>query len=121
MRFDHTRGERETMPVYVDNMRAPHRQMIMCHMVADSIAELLAMADHIGVARRWFQLGSHPHFDIALSKRALAIAAGAIEVDRHGLVAAMKRHRELIKSDQRELAAIRAAHAATITRRAAAG
>lgn len=97
------------MPVYVDNMRASYGRMKMCHMVADSMAELLAMADKIGVARRWFQPGSSPHFDIALSKRAMAVQNGAIEVDRRGLVDAMKRHREKWNSDPTELEAIRAA------------
>lgn len=70
------------MSVYVDNMRASFGRMKMCHMVADTSAELLAMADAIGVARKWLQ---HPgswkeHFDIALSKRALAVVYGAREI-----------------------------------------
>lgn len=70
------------MTVYVDNMRAKFGRMVMCHMVADTEDELHAMADTIGVARKWFQdHSSHPHYDIALSKRALAVAAGAIEID----------------------------------------
>lgn len=99
------------LAVYVDNMRAQYGRMKMCHMVADSMAELLDMADRIGVARKWFQPSSHPHFDIALSKRALAIGFGAVEVDKYGLVAAMKRHREKWKSDREELEAIRSAAA----------
>lgn len=43
------------MTVYVDDMRAPFGRMKMCHMVADSDAELHAMAARIGVARRWHQ------------------------------------------------------------------
>lgn len=97
------------MPVYVDNMRAPYRGMKMCHMVADSMAELLDMADKIGMHRKWFQPLSHPHFDVSLTKRASAVAHGAIQVDRHGLVAAMKRHRALWKSSEEERAAIMAA------------
>jgi len=71
------------MAVYVDDMRAGVGRMVMCHMVADTLAELHAMADLIGVARRWYQgppVTSMPHYDIALSKRALAVQAGAQEI-----------------------------------------
>lgn len=70
------------MAVYVDDMRAPFGRLIMCHMVADSEEELLAMADRLGLDRRWHQHAGtfKSHFDIALSKRALAVAAGAIEI-----------------------------------------
>ena len=70
------------MSVYVDNMRAKYGRMVMFHMVADSTEELLAMADTIGVARRWLQYPGTPkeHFDIALGKRELAVKAGAIEI-----------------------------------------
>lgn len=71
------------MPVYVDDMRAPFGTMLMCHMMADSDDELHAMADLIGVSRRWWQAppkASASHYDIALSKRSLAIRSGAIAV-----------------------------------------
>lgn len=72
------------MTVYVDDMQAPLGRMKMCHMIADSTEELLAMADRIGVQRKWIQKQgtAHEHFDIAMSKRRLAIAAGAVEVSR---------------------------------------
>jgi hypothetical protein len=68
--------------VYVDDMRAPFGRMVMCHMVADTHDELVAMADAIGVARKWIQHPGtrHEHFDIALSKRAEAVKRGAIEI-----------------------------------------
>lgn len=70
------------MSVYVDDMRANFGRMVMCHMVADTDAELHAMAERIGVARRWHQKAGtpHSHYDIALSKRALAVKAGALEI-----------------------------------------
>lgn len=70
------------MAVYVDDMRASVGRLIMCHMIADTDEELHAMADRIGVARRWHQKPDTPrsHYDIALSKRALAVTAGAIEI-----------------------------------------
>lgn len=83
------------MAVYVDNMNARYRRMTMCHMLADSEEELLAMADRIGVARRWHQFPGtvKSHFDICLSKRAKAIVAGAIEIDYPGDVARIIRER----------------------------
>ncbi len=70
------------MPVYVDNMKAKYGRLIMCHMLADSDEELHEMAYKIGVARKWHQ--SPPkhdsHYDIALSKRSLALEHGAIEI-----------------------------------------
>ncbi|MFB2562445.1 DUF4031 domain-containing protein [Rhizobium sp. IMFF44] len=85
------------MTVYVDDMRANFGSMVMCHMWADTDAELLTMADKIGVNRKWIQghpklsFGKHRnaswvHFDIALSKRAIAVKAGAVETDRFGPV-----------------------------------
>lgn len=76
------------MPVYVDQARNAYRRMVMSHMIADTPAELHAMADRIGIPRRWYQAqASTPHYDVCQSKRALAIAAGAIEVDRRHLAA----------------------------------
>lgn len=70
------------MTVYVDDMRAQYGRMVMCHMVADTDDELHAMADKIGVARRWHQKAGtyRSHYDIALSKRALAVQHGAVEI-----------------------------------------
>lgn len=70
------------MAVYVDNMRAKFGRMVMCHMLADTDEELHAMADKIGVDRKWHQApGTYKsHYDIALSKRALAVENGAIEL-----------------------------------------
>ncbi len=77
------------MTVYVDEAENRFGRMKMCHMLADDLAELMAMADKIGVARQWYQgfeKASCPHFDIAKSKRALAIEQGAIVIGRHRLV-----------------------------------
>lgn len=83
------------MAVYVDDVEIPFGRMLMCHLWADTDAELLAMVDTIGVQRKWIQ--GHPtlslpqfrkaswvHFDVAKGMRARAIAAGAIETDMFG-------------------------------------
>lgn len=83
------------MSVYIDSMHAPYGRMVMCHMLADTTAELLAMADAIGVERRWLQdAGTYrEHFDIALSKRKLAIERGAIVISRPALGMMLKRRK----------------------------
>lgn len=63
--------------------------MKMCHMWSDGDdAELHAMADKIGVARKWFQLAvsGWKHYDVSLSMKAKAIANGAVLTDRYGPV-----------------------------------
>lgn len=85
------------MTVYVDDMQAPYGRMKMCHMMADTTDELFAMADRIGVDRKWIQKAGtiYEHFDIALSKRSKAVAAGAKEVSMRdlGLLIRSRRHR----------------------------
>ncbi len=69
------------MTVYVDDMKVKYGRMIMCHMVADTINELHEMADKIGIKRKWFQdKPNHPHYDISLGRKRLAIQYGAKEI-----------------------------------------
>lgn len=70
------------MTVYVDDMYATFGRMKMCHMVADSTAELNEMADRIGVARKWIQKPgtSGEHYDVSISARKKAVAFGAVEL-----------------------------------------
>lgn len=82
------------MSVYVDKSAHGFGRMVMCHMIADTPEELADMADRIGVALKWFQANaSMPHFDIAQSKKALALEAGAVECTMRVFVAHMKRIR----------------------------
>jgi hypothetical protein len=101
------------MPVYVDNARNKFGRMIMCHMLADTIEELLEMADRIGLQRRHFQPGSHPHFDVSLAYRQKALSAGAIQVERSELVAVMKRQRQRLIDDPDQKRVFEAAVAAS--------
>jgi hypothetical protein len=68
--------------VYIDNYNAAFGNMVMCHMVADTTEELLAMVDRIGVARKWIQYAGtyNEHFDICLAKKELALKGGAMEI-----------------------------------------
>jgi hypothetical protein len=83
------------MAVYVDDVEHTFGNIKMCHLWADTLEELLAMVDRIGVQRRWIlghptlSFGKHKqaswvHFDTAKSKKALAIQHGAILTDRYG-------------------------------------
>ena len=73
--------------VYVDEMLdwGPHRGL-WCHMLADDLTELHAMAKRIGLRRAWFQGGllrtttktTVPHYDLREKYRTRAVAAGAI-------------------------------------------
>lgn len=83
------------MAVYVDDMEASYGRMVMCHMLADTTAELLAMANRIGVDTKWIQKAGtyQEHFDIAKTKRALAVQHGAIEIDRSKLATLLRARR----------------------------
>ena len=84
------------MAVYVDGAQNQFGRMKMCHMVADTIEELHAMADEIGMKRAWYQDNpDHPHYDLSKTRRALAVQHGAIEIDNRQLV-------ELIRKQRRE-------------------
>lgn len=114
--------------VYVDDVRHQFGNMVMCHLWADSLDELLAMVDRIGVQRKWiqghetlslprFRKASWVHFDISLSKKELAIKAGAVLTDKYGPVEHVARldiasgNQELVAYGQKKLADITAIRA----------
>lgn len=69
------------MPVYVDDMQARKGIYVFSHMIATTDEELHAMADAIGVQRKWWQAPPHTsHYDIVQTKRAEAYARGAIAI-----------------------------------------
>ena len=86
------------MPVYVDEpmtvvAKGAQAQRVgakhghrWCHLFADTVQELHAMAGRIGMERAWFQDGRLPHYDLVPPRRAAAVAAGAIELDRKAAV-----------------------------------
>lgn len=53
-----------------------------CHLWADSVEEMHAMAAKVGMRREWFQdKPGFPHYDLVPPRRAAALALGAIEYD----------------------------------------
>ena len=75
------------MAVYVDSLRDyGWRHGPSCHLIADSIPELIAFAEAMGLRREWFQPKSSPHFDLTADGRELAIQNGAIELTQKELV-----------------------------------
>lgn len=98
------------MACYVDDVRHAYGRMVMCHLWADSLDELLLMVDKIGVQRRWLQQppkASWVHFDISLGKKAAAIRHGAILTDKYGPV----EHVARLRGDQNKLDQIAACRA----------
>jgi len=81
--------------VYVDNFDEVGKKlnrMKMCHMIADSRDELMAMAEMIGVNKKWIQNSGEQkeHFDISRAKKSLAIKNGATEINMRRLAAMVK-------------------------------
>lgn len=72
--------------IYVDDPIFPYRNMMMCHMMADDLSELHLFAGKLGLKREWFQNNRHPHYDISISKRKLAVQLGAKEVSSEFLI-----------------------------------
>jgi len=62
------------------------------HLFADSPAELHALAARTGMKREWAQMSQSGilHYDLTPSRRARAVLAGAIELDRKAAVAKWK-------------------------------
>jgi hypothetical protein len=96
------KGLENLMAVYVDDMEAPFGRLIMCHMIADTTQELLAMATKIGVRSKWIQKAgdAREHFDICKSKRVLAVTNGAIEITMRDLALKTRVKRERLKIER---------------------
>lgn len=72
------------MTVYVDDAVHLWRDRRWAHLMADTLAELHAMATQLDLPRRAFQnktSGAHYDVDTALRERALAL--GAVAISRH--------------------------------------
>lgn len=79
------------MAVYVDKLiDYGWRHGPSCHLIADSVDELIEFAESIGMRREWYQPKSSPHFDLTPEGRAAAVSNGAIELDNRALVAKLR-------------------------------
>ncbi len=88
------------MSVYVDPVMEhggskSFRWPRSCHMYADTLDELHAMAVAIGMRRAWFQPdeGRLPHYDLVPARRISAVKLGAVEHTREQMVQFMRRSR----------------------------
>lgn len=90
------------MSVYVDLLMhhggsATFRWKESCHMYADTLDELHDLARRIGMRKAWFQPHAFlPHYDLTESRRARAVAAGAVEHTRQEMVAVMRERRKKV-------------------------
>jgi hypothetical protein len=79
------------MAVYVDKLvNYGWRHGPSCHLIADSVEELIEFAVSMGMRPEWYQPKSSPHFDLTAEGRAIAVSAGAIELDNRALVAKLR-------------------------------
>jgi hypothetical protein len=86
---------------YVDTLRsypnAGLRYVEFCHLLADTREELHALADELGIPRRFFQ--DHPwrwHHDIPAHVREQAVRLGALEVTMHEVGALLRTRRSTL-------------------------
>lgn len=82
------------MSVYVDAAIHVRKGRKWCHMTADSLEELHAVAAAIGLKRCWFENKrgrQHPHYDLTEAQRDVAIAHGAIPAGRREYLNAVYR------------------------------
>lgn len=85
------RGKLDAMAVYVDSLRDyGWRHGPSCHLIADSVEELIEFAVGMGLRSEWFQEKSKPHFDLTAGGRARAVEMGAIELDRRELIGKLR-------------------------------
>lgn len=86
------------MGIYVDNARIKWSGRVWCHLVADSLAELHAFAKPLAnEACRYHRNAKHPHYDVTLRVRDLAIRLGAEEANRRKIIECARLLREEIE------------------------
>ena len=90
----------ERMAVYVDILRDYRwKHGPSCHLIADSVEELIEFAVSMGMRAEWYQPKSSPHFDLTAEGRAIAVRNGAIELNNREFVAKLRELRKNGKAD----------------------
>jgi hypothetical protein len=94
------------MAIYVDDLAhwgwvLRGHKVANCHMFTDArdLEELHQFAERIGMKRTWFQ--PHriaPHYDLTPRRRALALALGAISVNRREARRIWRTRQELVNT-----------------------
>jgi hypothetical protein len=70
--------------VYIDDAVHPWRGERWAHLMADTLPELHALAQQLGIPRRAFQnRPSGVHYDVPAPLHAQAVALGALAISRH--------------------------------------
>jgi hypothetical protein len=97
------------MAVYVDDSRLAWRGKSWCHLVADSMNELHAFAEQLGLNRAWFQDRTmYPHYDVTVKVKERALALGAYAGNKRTIISCAKRLKvELIASGHRNFLEVR--------------
>lgn len=77
--------------VYVGSREYIYRNMLMSHMIADTLDELHGMAHKLGIRNNFQDKPGKPHYDISKAKKQQAIKLGAIEISDKEIVRILRR------------------------------
>ena len=89
------------MAIYVVRSSVSFKGRKWCHLMADTLEELHAFAQQMGIDARLFHRdASYPHYDITLEMRSMVIAHGAVDADRKMIIAVGKRLKEQFSQDK---------------------
>ena len=77
--------------VYIGKRKWKYRNMLMSHLIADTLEELHAMAKALGINTIHFQnKPNQPHYDICQAKKKIAISMGVQEISDKQIILILK-------------------------------
>ena len=79
------------MTVYVDDAGVLKDGRKWYHLAADTVEELHAFAERIGLKPEWFQEKNYPHYDVTKYKRNQALREGARYVSTRVLLRVLQK------------------------------